>query len=579
MDALNFLRSLPDGIVQCAITSPPYYGLRVYQGGQEMVWPDPGNEPCEGHEWEQGALPLTKNAQVGSDDPKQQAYVDQSDEFFGKVRKGGHEWEPADRPPTQYAQRGKSGEKEKNPALVEEQTKLAEELGHEWEEHFMPPRGGKNHPDRPSTTGANRHMSSTDIRGVGIWSAFCKRCGAWKGSLGLEPTPEMFVHHLVLIFRELRRVLRDDGCFWLNIGDSYCGYKGDNYSKAGVRGTGEATHVPKGHDIGTPHTSAMKPKDLMGIPWRVALALQADGWYLRSAIPWIKGNAMPEAVKDRPTTSHEHIFLLSKSPRYYYDLDAIRMPILETSLARNQYAWNSKQRTHAPKERRGEDHREPGDLFDESGRNRRTGDWFEDSIELLIEEAEAYIHYLKNFQNNGGLLHGSDGTPLAIFANPKPFSEAHFAVFPDRLVEPLIKAGTPTKSCSTCRTPWQRKIEKSYTNPVERNQESQDEGFMDGGKARKKGSLNTGEFPTGVRVKTVGWEPGCDCESNKGKVQVTEAPIVLDPFLGSGTVGIVAEQLGRRWLGSDISIEYCQIALKRFKKEGAALKADAFFDL
>jgi len=244
MDALDFLKILPDNLVQACVCSPPYYGLRVYEGGQEKVWPAPGVEVCGGHDWEEGATAPTKNVQQGSTEDRKHPSLmkDQQEKVHG------HEWEAAKRPPTQYSQRGKSGEKDKNPALAEDQERLAEEKGHEWEEHFMPPRGGKNHPDRPSECGANRHMSSTDIRGVGIWSAFCKHCGAWKGSLGLEPTPDMYVRHLVLIFRELRRVLRDDGVFWLNLGDSYCGYKGENYSKTGVRGTGETSHVPQKHD-------------------------------------------------------------------------------------------------------------------------------------------------------------------------------------------------------------------------------------------------------------------------------------------------------------------------------------------
>jgi DNA modification methylase len=160
-------------------------------------------------------------------------------------------------------------------------------------------------------------------------STCCSLCGAWRGSLGLEPTPELYVKHIVMIFEEVRRVLQDDGTLWLNLGDSYAGggRAGNNpeymnkhkmFGKAGwdsgIFGLPQA--VPAG----------LKPKDLVGIPWRVAFALQAAGWYLRSDIIWSKPNPMPESVTDRPTKAHEYIFLLSKSARYYYDKEAMSEP-------------------------------------------------------------------------------------------------------------------------------------------------------------------------------------------------------------------------------------------------------------
>src|SRR5690606_20470253 len=147
-----------------------------------------------------------------------------------------------------------------------------------------------------------------------------------EGQIGLEPTPEEYIEKMVEVFREVRRVLRDDGTLWLNLGDSYatkpCGGIGSN---AKVTATKKAIQKSAGIPQG------LKPKDLVGIPWRVAFALQADGWYLRSDIIWHKPNAMPESVKDRPTKAHEYIFLLSKSPRYYYDADAIREPFSKNS--------------------------------------------------------------------------------------------------------------------------------------------------------------------------------------------------------------------------------------------------------
>lgn len=140
----------------------------------------------------------------------------------------------------------------------------------------------------------------------------------WKGALGLEPTPALYVQHLVGIFRALRRVLRDDGTVWLNLGDSYngSGGAGGDYNEGGLK---EGQPRYPGRKVG-----GLKPKDLVGIPWRVAFALQEDGWWLRSDIIWAKPNPMPESVTDRPTRSHEYIFLLTKAARYYYDAEAVK---------------------------------------------------------------------------------------------------------------------------------------------------------------------------------------------------------------------------------------------------------------
>jgi len=153
---------------------------------------------------------------------------------------------------------------------------------------------------------------------------FCQICGAWKGSLGLEPTPELYIQHMTEIFREIRRVLRKDGTCWLNLGDSYYNYLPGGTSQVKqslAKSNGavvEYTGKRNKRQIG------LKEKDLIGIPWRVALSLQSDGWWLRSDIIWNKPNPMPESVTDRPTKAHEYIFLLTKSSKYYYDHEAIK---------------------------------------------------------------------------------------------------------------------------------------------------------------------------------------------------------------------------------------------------------------
>lgn len=157
---------------------------------------------------------------------------------------------------------------------------------------------------------------------------------SWTGCLGLEPTIEMFVAHMVLIFREVWRVLRKVGTLWLNFGDSFAGSGKGAWKNKDVQ---KETYVA---DPSSPQCkvkkvpNGLKAKDLVGIPWRVAMELQADGWYLRSDIIWHKPNCMPESVRDRPTKAHEYIFLLSKSDRYYFDLEAIKEPMAATSIVR-----------------------------------------------------------------------------------------------------------------------------------------------------------------------------------------------------------------------------------------------------
>lgn len=213
------------------------------------------------------------------------------------------------------------------------------------------------------------------------------------GQIGLEPTPDEFVEALVEVFREVRRVLRDDGTVWLNLGDSYAASRSYQVTPTKHKnldfGRSNAFKVPEG----------LKPKDLIGIPWRVAFALQADGWYLRQDIIWHKPNPMPESVRDRCTKAHEYIFMLSKSPRYYFDHEAIKEPAVTAG-----------------------------------GSGRSSGE---------------YCAGTKTRQDQG--RHLSGGFPSGETRNKrsvwtvttKPFKGAHFATFPPDLIEPCVLAGCP----------------------------------------------------------------------------------------------------------------------------------------
>ena len=291
---------------------------------------------------------------------------------------------------------------------------------HEWVDHFKPPSGGRNLPDNMPNTGGNKTQQIVENPSRdGVHSGYCSKCGAWYGELGLEPTPEEYVANMVAVFREVKRVLRADGTCWLNLGDSYWGGgRGGNEPKTSENWKPEYGHPSWKH-------GSLKPKDLCGIPWRVAFALQADGWWLRSDIIWSKPNPMPESVTDRPTKAHEYLFLLTKSARYYYDADAVREALQESSIERGYskaYMDGATRKMKlSPNEVRAKGNwRTSENAYIPSGRNRRT----------VWQIATA------------------------------PYSGAHFATYPPALVEPCIKAGTSEHGvCPECGAPWERVVE------------------------------------------------------------------------------------------------------------------------
>ena len=270
------------------------------------------------------------------------------------------------------------------------------------------------------------------------------------GQIGLEESPEAYVSKLVEVFREVRRVLKKEGTLWLNLGDSYCsiGHKksSSGYGTTGLAGGKAQEHTILRHENNGP---GLKHKDLIGIPWAVAFALRADGWYLRSDIIWHKPNCMPESVTDRPTKAHEYIFLLSKSQKYYYDSEAIKEESITNDPRKPYTSLGAKELDGREVWHSGE-RRENGDF---TKRNKRT-----------------------------------------VWTIPtQPFKEAHFATFPEELVEPCIKAGCP------------------------------------------------------------------------------EGGIVLDPFFGAGTTGLVAKKLGRCFVGIELNPRYIGMAQKRIAAVPARL--------
>ena len=265
-----------------------------------------------------------------------------------------------------------------------------------------------------------------------------------QGQVGLEQTPEEYVQKLVEVFREVKRVLRDDGTLWLNLGDSYSGSgKGPAGNLGKTHNEREMTHTHVSGKV----PNGLKPKDLIGIPWMVAIALRNDGWYLRQDIIWHKPNPMPESVTDRCTKSHEYIFLLSKSKTYYYDAESIKEPVKQD--------WGTRDRTNGKYHNAG------------TGLNPHTG------LQKSYEKANKRSVWS---------------------VTTKPFHGAHFATFPPDLIEPCVIAGSP------------------------------------------------------------------------------EGGIVLDPFFGSGTTGLVAMRNNRKYLGCELNSEYISIANERLKPVETEIK-------
>lgn len=263
------------------------------------------------------------------------------------------------------------------------------------------------------------------------------------GQIGNETSVEEYLQKLVRVFREVRRVLREDGTLWVNMGDSYATRSGKQPPTNTRNSYGHTEkRTPQGY----------KYKDLIGVPWQLAFALREDGWYLRQDIVWYKTNAMPESVKDRCTKSHEYIFLLSKSERYYFNAAAIREPV--TSIKGNARTFRG-------------------------GGTYVGGQCYSNSACV-----ERKSH--GNCENQAGYRNKRDVWPVSTTG----FRGAHFAVFPEKLIEPCVVAGCP------------------------------------------------------------------------------ESGIVLDPFMGSGTTGVVAKRLGREFIGIDLNSEYVEISANRIKMEG-----------
>lgn len=289
-----------------------------------------------------------------------------------------------------------------------------------------------------------------------------------EGQLGLEKTPEQFVQNMVEVFREVRRTLTPVGTLWLNIGDSYAGswgnYGGKNRGAGNQRIIRNGSTVPNpaydGHEQWRPPTSGkfgkgIKPKDLVGIPWMLAFALRADGWYLRQDIIWHKPNPMPESVQDRCTKAHEYVFMFSKSARYYYDAYEIKTQTLDPDRERATQVtgWGNSEAYH------GSNPTDDRHLKDLPGSGRKLGEF--------RDKQRGHSRRHAGFNDRWDEMPKAQQQALANKRSvwsvaTMPFKEAHFATFPEKLIEPMILAGCPQHVCNKCRKPRERIVDRKF---------------------------------------------------------------------------------------------------------------------
>ena len=497
---LTLLRQMPPESVNCVVTSPPYWGLRDY-GAEPVIWD--GDKNCE-HEW--GSKITTLKHKSGETNPG----------------KGG--W---------FKDKGASNDK---------------------------------------------------------GNCFCLKCGAWRGSLGLEPTFELYIKHLCDIFDEVWRVIRKDGTCWVNLGDSYSASGGSGSGEYQKRHTQFGKVINQGTAQEPRRAIGLPSKSLVMIPQRFAIEMVNRGWILRNEIVWFKNNNMPASMKDRFTVNWEHVFFFVKSNKTQFwtnekILECVsKHPLGIKGVEGKDWEWREikasypTQETKIRKEDAGSFSSPRARKYREEGRKKVSlwsghDYWFEQQFEKYAENSDMeyrktlrlgkfYRAGSKNpYKENTPLAGDRVATPLAngrnmraVWAiNTKPFPKAHFAVYPETLIEPMIQAGCPRYVCKKCGKARVKVLDRSEkVNAQWGERKSNTQGFRDKREMPQRAIKN-------VNVKEIGYS---DCGCNVG----FEGGVVLDPFSGVGTTALVALKQNKRFIGIDIKQEYINISRRRITK-------------
>lgn len=383
---------------------------------------------------------------------------------------------------------------------------------HEWGGE-IPHRGPAASQGRTGCRVDRRNNHRTDPRDRAR-GAFCEHCGAWRGEHGLEPTVAMWMDNEVAIWREVRRVLRDDGTLWLNVGDTYA--TTSNGRPAAQVEDDDRSFADK------PFSTVQglyKPKDRMMLPARLAIALQEDGWFLRDEIVWAKDNPMPSSVKGRTTPAHEMIYVFAKRRRYFFDAYAIMEPVSGGTHPRRKDGQTVKA------------------IDGGAGFDRRVGS--------LVYDNEP-----RDQRNKRSVWQ----LPI------EPFPGAHFATAPTAIVRPCILAGTSARGvCPGCGTPYERMLK---TSPMVVDRSSYSEAT--GSRTHLGGTMVSPPL-----AQTIGWRKVCRCDAAE-PVPAT----VLDPFGGAGTTGLVADELGRNAILIELNPDYARIARDRIRESLGRVRSD-----
>jgi site-specific DNA-methyltransferase (adenine-specific) len=352
-----------------------------------------------------------------------------------------------------------------------------------------------------------------------ITNTFCKKCGAWKGQLGLEPSFDLYVKHLCDIMDEVKRVLKPTGTCWVNLGDTYSG------TGCGT-GTSHFSQIDKCMKQNV--ETDLPDKSLCQVPSRFAIEMVNRGWTLRSEIIWQKPNGLPSSIKDRFTLDFEKIFFFVKNRKYYFETlyeDYVSLDKRPAGVVQNrEYGYQGKYKVMPPIG--GKKQTEGNDNPVYSG---NTPEWKQGRIKRCVWSI-----------------------------NTHPFPDAHFATFPEELAEPMVQAGSPEFICKKCGKPREKVYTKHWdemrtATPIKGGETSSS--LIDGA-GQKKGGFNNRTYPVGVSYEHIGYtDCGCGAEFEGG--------IVLDIFAGSGTTCLVAKKMGRQYIGLELNPEYVKMAKER----------------